>query len=132
MYPPKTRLLMMPDSWFTPFHKVFFSWLTTSQVTGTSGPYLFYGGLFAFLVNKELWVYEEQGHMTVGWILFYLILSRTIGCELLPSARKLQSALTSGSTASTKTAWASSRASSPRTSRTLWNSGKPRQPRRSP
>uniref|UniRef100_A0A0K0DNS5 ATP synthase subunit b n=1 Tax=Angiostrongylus cantonensis TaxID=6313 RepID=A0A0K0DNS5_ANGCA len=72
MYPPKTRLLMMPDSWFTPFHKV----------TGVSGPYLFFGGFFAFLVNKELWVYEEQGHMIVAWILFYLLLSRTIGYKL--------------------------------------------------
>ncbi|RCN30148.1 hypothetical protein ANCCAN_24086 [Ancylostoma caninum] len=72
MYPPKTRLLMMPDSWFTPFQKV----------TGVSGPYLFFGGLFAFLVNKELWVYEEQGHMTVGWILFYLLISRTVGYKI--------------------------------------------------
>ena len=69
MYPPKTRLLMVPDSWCTPFHKI----------TGTSGPYLFFGGLCTFLVNKELWVFEEQGHMTVGWILFYLLLSRTVG-----------------------------------------------------
>ncbi|CAL2037447.1 unnamed protein product [Caenorhabditis brenneri] len=72
MYPPKSRLLMMPDSWFTPFQKV----------TGTSGPYLFFGGLFAFLVNKELWVFEEQGHMTVGWILFYLLVSRTVGYKI--------------------------------------------------
>ncbi|CAB3400090.1 unnamed protein product [Caenorhabditis bovis] len=72
MYPPKTRMLMMPDSWFTPFNKV----------TGVSGPYLFYGGLFAFLVNKELWVFEEQGHMTVGWILFYLLISRTVGYKI--------------------------------------------------
>ncbi|CAB3401730.1 unnamed protein product [Caenorhabditis bovis] len=72
MYPPKTRLLMMPNSWFTPFDKV----------TGVSGPYLFYGGLFAFLVNKELWVFEEQGHMTVGWILFYLLVSRTVGYKI--------------------------------------------------
>ncbi|KAK6019232.1 hypothetical protein OSTOST_15140 [Ostertagia ostertagi] len=72
MYPPKTRLLMMPDSWFTPFHKI----------TGVSGPYLFFGGLFAFLVNKEIWVYEEQGHMTVGWILFYLLISRTVGYRI--------------------------------------------------
>ncbi|CAD6191142.1 unnamed protein product [Caenorhabditis auriculariae] len=72
MYPPKTRVLMIPDSWFTAFHKV----------TGVSGPYLFYGGLFAFLVNKELWVYEEQGHMTVGWILFYLLISRSVGFKI--------------------------------------------------
>jgi F-type H+-transporting ATPase subunit b len=63
---------MVPDSWCTPFHKI----------TGTSGPYLFYGGLFAFLVNKELWVFEEQAHMLVGWILFYLLLSRTVGYRL--------------------------------------------------
>lgn len=68
-YPPKTRLLMMPDSWFTPFHKV----------TGTSGPYLFYGGVAAFYLNKELWVFEEQGHMLIGWILLYVIASRCIG-----------------------------------------------------
>uniref|UniRef100_A0A1I7T2D7 ATP synthase subunit b n=1 Tax=Caenorhabditis tropicalis TaxID=1561998 RepID=A0A1I7T2D7_9PELO len=72
MYPPKSRLLMMPDSWFTPFQKV----------TGVSGPYLFFGGLFAFLVNKELWVFEEQGHMTVGWIIFYLLVSRTAGYKI--------------------------------------------------
>jgi len=67
-YPPKTRLLMIPDSWCTPFHKV----------TGTSGPYLFFGGVLAFYLNKELWVFEEQGHLLLGWILFYVILSRTI------------------------------------------------------
>uniref|UniRef100_A0A8R1E6I2 ATP synthase subunit b n=1 Tax=Caenorhabditis japonica TaxID=281687 RepID=A0A8R1E6I2_CAEJA len=72
MYPPKSRLFMMPNSWFTPFQKV----------TGTSGPYLFFGGLFAFLVNKELWVFEEQGHMTVGWIIFYLLVSRTVGYKI--------------------------------------------------
>ncbi|KAI6230304.1 ATP synthase subunit b [Aphelenchoides fujianensis] len=68
-FPPKTRMLMIPDSWCTPFHKI----------TGTSGPYLFFGGVGAFYLNKELWVFEEQGHMLVGWILFYLLLSRTIG-----------------------------------------------------
>jgi len=72
MYPPKTRMLMMADSWFTPFQKV----------TGVSGPYLFFGGLAAFLVNKELWVFEEQGHMTVGWIIFYLLVSRSAGFKV--------------------------------------------------
>uniref|UniRef100_A0A914S4Z8 Uncharacterized protein n=1 Tax=Parascaris equorum TaxID=6256 RepID=A0A914S4Z8_PAREQ len=45
-----------------------------------AGPYLFFGGLFAFLLNKEIYVLEEQAHMLCGWILFYLLLSRTIGC----------------------------------------------------
>jgi len=71
-FEPKTRLLMIPDSWCTPFHKV----------TGTSGPYLFYGGLFAFLVNKELWVFEEQGHMLVGWILLYLIVKNAFAYRI--------------------------------------------------
>ncbi|MFH4979578.1 hypothetical protein AB6A40_006287 [Gnathostoma spinigerum] len=72
MYPPKTRMLMIPDSWMTPFY----------NVTGVSGPYLFFGGLLAFLINKEIYVLEEQAHMLVGWILFYLLLSRTIGYRL--------------------------------------------------
>ena len=63
---------MIPDSWCTPFHKI----------TGTSGPYLFYGGLFAFLVNKELWVFEEQGHMLVGWILLYLIVKNAFAYRI--------------------------------------------------
>ncbi|TKR81862.1 hypothetical protein L596_015667 [Steinernema carpocapsae] len=72
MYAPKTRMLMIPNSWMTPFEKV----------TGTSGPYVFFGGLFAFMVNKELWVFEEQGHMLCGWILFYLLISRTVGYRI--------------------------------------------------
>jgi F-type H+-transporting ATPase subunit b len=71
-YPPKTRFLMIPDSWCTPFHKI----------TGTSGPYLFYGGVLAFYLNKELWVFEEQGHLLLGWILFYIIASRTFSYNL--------------------------------------------------
>ncbi|KAI6222679.1 ATP synthase subunit b [Aphelenchoides besseyi] len=71
-HPPKTRLLMIPDSWCTPFHKI----------TGTSGPYLFFGGVGAFYLNKELWVFEEQGHMLLGWILFYLLASRTVGYRI--------------------------------------------------
>jgi len=71
-YPPKTRFLMIPESWCTPFHKV----------TGTSGPYLFFGGVIAFYVNKELWVFEEQGHLLAGWILFYILASRTVAYRL--------------------------------------------------
>lgn len=71
-FEPKTRMLMIPDSWCTPFHKI----------TGTSGPYLFYGGLFAFFLNKELWVFEEQGHMLCGWILLYLIVKNAFGYRI--------------------------------------------------
>ncbi|CEF69788.1 ATP synthase F(0) complex subunit B1, mitochondrial [Strongyloides ratti] len=72
MYPPKTRFLVMPNSWFTPFQ----------SITGTSGPYLFFGGLAAFLVNKEIFVCEEQAYSLGGWIAFYLILSRSVGYKL--------------------------------------------------
>jgi F-type H+-transporting ATPase subunit b len=68
-FPPKTRFLVIPDSWCTPFHKV----------TGTSGPYLFFGGLVAFMINKELFVLEENGTMLLGWILFYLLVQNTVG-----------------------------------------------------
>jgi F-type H+-transporting ATPase subunit b len=46
------------------------------------GPYLFFGGVIAFYVNKELWVFEEQGHLLVGWVLLYLFLSRTVSYRL--------------------------------------------------
>ncbi|CAD5228028.1 unnamed protein product [Bursaphelenchus okinawaensis] len=69
LYPPKTRMLMIPDSWCTPFQKV----------TGTSGPYLFFGGVFSFYINKELFVFEEQAMMLSGWIALYLIFSRSLG-----------------------------------------------------
>lgn len=77
-FEPKTRLLMIPDSWCTPFHKV----------TGASGPYLFYGGLFAFMLNKELWVFEEQGHMLCGWILLYLLVKNGFGYRIDQSLYK--------------------------------------------
>jgi F-type H+-transporting ATPase subunit b len=78
MFEPKTRFLMIPDSWCTPFHKI----------TGASGPYLFYGGLFAFMLNKELWVFEEQGHMLTGWILLYLIVKNAYGYKIDSSLYK--------------------------------------------
>jgi F-type H+-transporting ATPase subunit b len=78
MFEPKTRFLMIPDSWCTPFHKI----------TGASGPYLFYGGLFAFMLNKELWVFEEQGHMLTGWILLYLIVKNAYGYKIDASLYK--------------------------------------------
>lgn len=46
------------------------------------GPYLFFGGVIAFYVNKELWVFEEQGHLLAGWILFYILASRTVAYRL--------------------------------------------------
>jgi len=78
MFEPKTRFLMIPDSWCTPFHKI----------TGASGPYLFYGGLFAFMLNKELWVFEEQGHMLTGWILLYIIAKNAFGYRVDSSLYK--------------------------------------------
>uniref|UniRef100_A0A0K0FU12 ATP synthase subunit b n=1 Tax=Strongyloides venezuelensis TaxID=75913 RepID=A0A0K0FU12_STRVS len=69
MYPPKTRLLLLPNSWFTPFQ----------SVTGTSGPYLFFGGLAAFLINKEFLVINESAAIFAALIVHYLIFSRSIG-----------------------------------------------------
>jgi F-type H+-transporting ATPase subunit b len=71
-YAPKTRMLMIPDSWCRPIEKV----------TGTSGPYLLIGGLAAFLVNKEIWVIDEAGMMLFGWVFWYLVLSRAVAYRL--------------------------------------------------
>lgn len=72
MYPPKTRLLMIPDSWMTPFYKV----------TGVSGPYLFFGGLGAFMINKEIFVVEEHANKVLGLIVLYLFLTKVVGYRL--------------------------------------------------
>lgn len=72
MYPPKARLLVIPDSWMTPFYKV----------TGVSGPYLFIGGLVAFLINKEIFVIDENAVLTLGFIIFYWLVSRTFGYRI--------------------------------------------------
>ncbi|VDD87467.1 unnamed protein product [Enterobius vermicularis] len=79
MYPPKSRLLMFPDSWFTPFYKL----------TGVSGPYIFFGGLFLFLVNKEIFVFDDAAAILGNWILWYLFISRSFGFkEHFPTALK--------------------------------------------
>jgi len=65
----KTRMLVFPDSWFTPFQKV----------TGASGPYLFFGGVFAFMLNKEIWVLEENGMLLLSFIQLYWLASRIGG-----------------------------------------------------
>jgi len=72
MFHSKTRMLMFPDSWCTPFQKI----------TGTSGPYLFFGGVFAFMMNKEIWVFEENAMVLVGFIYFYWLVSRIGGYSL--------------------------------------------------
>ncbi|KAL3117924.1 hypothetical protein niasHT_005167 [Heterodera trifolii] len=62
-YPPRTRFVAIPDSWCREIEKV----------TGTSGPYLFFGGLLAFLLNKEIIIMEENFCCFVfGWINIYL------------------------------------------------------------
>ncbi|KAI1707537.1 mitochondrial ATP synthase B chain precursor domain-containing protein [Ditylenchus destructor] len=67
MFAPKFRLFMIPDSWCTPFHKI----------TGTSGPYLFWGGLAAFLVSKEIFTLDEGWAKLYCGIWAYLLISRT-------------------------------------------------------
>jgi F-type H+-transporting ATPase subunit b len=67
MYPPKSRLLIVPDCWCTPIEKI----------TGTSGPYVLIGGLFAFVLNKE-WLTVDENMMKVqSLLLMYFVISRT-------------------------------------------------------
>uniref|UniRef100_A0A0N5AVX4 ATP synthase subunit b n=1 Tax=Syphacia muris TaxID=451379 RepID=A0A0N5AVX4_9BILA len=89
MYPPKTRMLVFPDSWFTPFYKYTgvsakfcLDYLKCFQTIKTSlGPYCFFGGLFLFLLNKEIFVIDFESMVLLNWIIIYLIASRAFGCK---------------------------------------------------
>jgi len=67
MFPPKTRFLIIPDSWLSPLQKV----------TGTSGPYVFVGGLVAFLLNKEFITMDEHFMKFQILAILYFMASRT-------------------------------------------------------
>uniref|UniRef100_A0A914E2A6 ATP synthase subunit b n=1 Tax=Acrobeloides nanus TaxID=290746 RepID=A0A914E2A6_9BILA len=64
MFPPKTRLLVLPDSWFQAFY----------NVTGSSGPYVLMLSLGSFLVNKEFLVWDENIALLIfGWLFYYTL-----------------------------------------------------------
>jgi len=72
MYGLKTRLLLIPDSWFHPFYKV----------TGTTGPYLFFGGFYAFIIGKGLMPMDENWVKCVVFVILYAVISRTAGYKI--------------------------------------------------
>jgi len=72
MYQLKTRLLMIPDSWFHPFYKV----------TGTTGPYLFFGGVYAFLIGKGIMPMDENWAKVVLFVAIYVMVSRIWGYKV--------------------------------------------------
>uniref|UniRef100_A0A915EGV7 ATP synthase subunit b n=1 Tax=Ditylenchus dipsaci TaxID=166011 RepID=A0A915EGV7_9BILA len=72
MFPPKTRMMIIPDSWMTPLQKI----------TGTSGPYLFIGSVLGFMLNKEWVVFDESFMKLEIVVIMYLILSRSFGYRI--------------------------------------------------
>lgn len=71
LFPPQYRLFIIPENWCSPFHKV----------TGTSGPYLFYGGLMGFLANKEIFAYDEGLVKLFVASFLYFVISRTMNYQ---------------------------------------------------
>lgn len=66
MYPPKLRLLIVPDKFMSDFHKY----------TGTSGPYIFFAMLYAFLHTKGLFEIAHDRVKILVLLFYYYIFSR--------------------------------------------------------
>ncbi|KAM3716204.1 ATP synthase F(0) complex subunit [Dirofilaria immitis] len=66
MYPPKLRLMIVPDKFMNNFHKY----------TGTSGPYVFFAMLYAFLHTKGLFEIAHDRMKILVFIFYYYIFSR--------------------------------------------------------
>ncbi|VDN07048.1 unnamed protein product [Thelazia callipaeda] len=72
MYPPKLRLLIVPDKFMSAFHKY----------TGTSGPYVFFTMLYAFLHSKGLFEIAHDRIKIVVLLFYYYIFSRAFDYRL--------------------------------------------------
>ncbi|KHJ46893.1 hypothetical protein D918_02432 [Trichuris suis] len=69
MFPPKTRLGFIPDSWFNAFY----------DITGVTGPYLLTGGLALFIVQKELLGASHEMTILVTRLALIVFLARKFG-----------------------------------------------------
>uniref|UniRef100_A0A915PR39 ATP synthase subunit b n=1 Tax=Setaria digitata TaxID=48799 RepID=A0A915PR39_9BILA len=66
MYPPKLRLMIVPDKFMNAFHKY----------TGTSGPYVFFAMLYAFFHTKGLFEIAHDRVKILVLLFYYYIFSR--------------------------------------------------------
>ncbi|EJD74279.1 hypothetical protein LOAG_18388 [Loa loa] len=66
MYAPKLRLMIIPDKFMNEFHKY----------TGTSGPYVFFTMLYAFLHTKGLFEIAHDRVKILVLLIYYYIFSR--------------------------------------------------------
>lgn len=65
LYPAQHKFWFFPRSWFDALY----------AKTGVSGPYVFGGGLVAFLLSKELWVLEHEVN-TIAPLVFLCLLAK--------------------------------------------------------
>uniref|UniRef100_A0A5S6QQ46 ATP synthase subunit b n=1 Tax=Trichuris muris TaxID=70415 RepID=A0A5S6QQ46_TRIMR len=69
MFPPKTRLGFIPDSWFNAFY----------EITGVTGPYLLTGGLALLIVQKELLGASHEMTILVTRLALIVFVARKFG-----------------------------------------------------
>jgi len=73
MYLSKARMQVLPDSWFQPFYKV----------TGTTGPYVFFFGLYTFLIGNSILIMDTVLRKYLFFFIpTYVIFSRIFGYRL--------------------------------------------------
>ncbi|KRX94944.1 ATP synthase subunit b, mitochondrial [Trichinella pseudospiralis] len=69
MYPPKTRLGFIPDSWFNALY----------DITGVTGPYILTGGLVLLILQKELLGSSHEMVVLFVRIAFFVYVGRKFG-----------------------------------------------------
>merc|ERR1712002_1265248 len=70
---PPVRMGWIPESWFTALY----------DKLGVTGPYTLGVGLLAFLMSKELWVFEEHFAEMAGFFGAAIIIQKNLDIKLL-------------------------------------------------
>jgi len=72
IWPDRTRLYIVPDSWFEAFY----------EKTGVTGPYVFGAGFMTFLFSKEYFVIEHEFFTGVSLAILTAVVCKKFGPKL--------------------------------------------------